>query len=188
MTRLRKMMIEELDRRNFSQSTTRTYIRAVGDLHAISTARPISWDRSTSANTRLTCSLSESSLQLRRRWSVAETPYPRRARVRTTGCLGLPGRLDVPRAKIFGRCLTSTGIAPFDRLVEDVMAQEPYRSARRVFWIFDNGSSHRGPKAEQRLPSPWPSIVPVHTPVHASWLNQVEICFSILQVIPNGST
>lgn len=61
------------------------------------------------------------------------------------------------------------------------MAQQPYRSARRVFWIFDNGSSHRGQKAAQRLQSRWPSIVPVHTPVHASWLNQVQIHFSIIQ-------
>ena len=88
---------------------------------------------------------------------------------------------DVHRAKVFGRCEASTGIAPFDRLVEDVMAQEPYRSARRVFWIFDNGSSHRGHKADQRLQSRWSSIIPVHTPVHASWLNQVEIYFSIIQ-------
>jgi hypothetical protein len=61
------------------------------------------------------------------------------------------------------------------------MAQEPYRSARRVFWIFDNGSSHRGQKADQRLQSHWPSLIPVHTPIHASWLNQVEIYFSIIQ-------
>jgi hypothetical protein len=88
---------------------------------------------------------------------------------------------DVHRAKIFGRCESSTGIAPFDRLVEDVMGQEPCPSARRVFWIFDNRSSHRGQKAVQRLQSRWPSIIPVHTPVHASWLNQVEIYFSIIQ-------
>ena len=80
-----------------------------------------------------------------------------------------------------GRCEAGTAIAPFDRLVEDVMGQEPCRSARRVFWIFDNGSSHRGQKASQRLQSRWPSIIPVHTPVHASWLNQVEIYFSIIQ-------
>jgi len=61
------------------------------------------------------------------------------------------------------------------------MAVEPYRSARRVFWIADNGSSHRGEKAANRLRAAWPSIVLVHTPVHASWLNQIEIYFSILQ-------
>ena len=61
------------------------------------------------------------------------------------------------------------------------MRQEPYRSARRVFWIMDNGSSHRGDTCVKRLRQRWPSIVPVHTPVHASWLNQIEIYFSIVQ-------
>jgi hypothetical protein len=75
---------------------------------------------------------------------------------------------DVHRAKLFGRCENTTGIQPFDRLVEQVMSVEPYRSARRVFWITDNGSSHRGEKAANRLRAAWPSIVLVHTPVHAS--------------------
>ena len=43
---------------------------------------------------------------------------------------------------------------PFDRLVDDVMTQEPYRSARRVFWIMDNGSAHRGAKGDARLAGP----------------------------------
>jgi hypothetical protein len=88
---------------------------------------------------------------------------------------------DVRRAKIFGRCERTTGIAPFDRLLKQVMTQEPYRSARRVFWTMDNGSSHRGQASIDRITKQWPTIVPVHTPVHASWLNQVEIYFSILQ-------
>jgi hypothetical protein len=88
---------------------------------------------------------------------------------------------DVHRAKLFGRCENTTGIQPFDRLVDQVMSVEPYRSARRVFWITDNGSSHRGEKAANRLRAAWPSIVLVHTPVHASWLNQIEIYFSIVQ-------
>jgi DDE superfamily endonuclease len=98
---------------------------------------------------------------------------------------------DVHRAKLFGRCEDSTGIVPFDRLVEQVMSVEPYRSARRVFWIVDNGSAHRGVKAANRLRAVWPSIVLVHTPVHASWLNQIEIYFSILQrkvLTPNEFT
>jgi hypothetical protein len=61
------------------------------------------------------------------------------------------------------------------------MSVEPYRSARRVFWITDNGSFHRGHKAANRLRAAWPSIVLVHTPVHASWLNQIEIYFSIVE-------
>jgi transposase len=88
---------------------------------------------------------------------------------------------DVHRAKIFGRCEPKNGIAPVDRLVAEVMAQEPYRSAQRVFWIMDNCSSHRGQKAVERLRSRWPNACLVHTPIHASWLNQIEIYFSIVQ-------
>ena len=88
---------------------------------------------------------------------------------------------DVHRAKLFGRCEAKSGIAPFDRLVAQVMDQEPYRSARRVFWIMDNGSSHRGERSVHRLQSRYPNIQVVHGPVHASWLNQIEIYFSIIQ-------
>jgi DDE superfamily endonuclease len=88
---------------------------------------------------------------------------------------------DVHRAKLFGACAAATGIVPFDRLVTQVMTQEPYRSATRVFWIVDNGSSHRGERAIARLQAAWPTLVLVHTPVHASWLNQIEIYFSIVQ-------
>jgi hypothetical protein len=88
---------------------------------------------------------------------------------------------DVHRAKIFGRCELTTGIAPFDRLVAQVMTVPPYRDARRVFWIVDNGSSHRGARAVARLQQQYPHLVLVHGPVHASWLNQIEIYFSIVQ-------
>jgi hypothetical protein len=89
--------------------------------------------------------------------------------------------LDVHRAKLFGRCESTTGIAPFERLIDQVMTQPPYREARRVFWIIDNGSSHRGERCVRRLAAKYPRLVPVHGPVHASWLNQIEIYFSIVQ-------
>jgi len=88
---------------------------------------------------------------------------------------------DVRRGKIHGRCERKTGIAAFERLVDQVMSQEPYRSAPRVFWIMDNGSSHRGDRSAARLKARWPTLVTVHTPVHASWLNQVEVYFSIVE-------
>jgi hypothetical protein len=88
---------------------------------------------------------------------------------------------DVHRARLFGRCEARNGIAAFDRLVEQVMTQEPYRSARRVFWVTDNGSAHRGAQGDARLQECWPNLIPVHTPRHASWLNQIEIYFSIVQ-------
>ena len=88
---------------------------------------------------------------------------------------------DIRRAKIFGRLESKNGIKPFSRLVEQVMNQQPYRSASRVFWIVDNCSSHRGQPAILRLKETWPNAEMVHLPIHASWLNQIEIYFSIVQ-------
>ncbi|MET0762855.1 MAG: IS630 family transposase [Thermoleophilaceae bacterium] len=88
---------------------------------------------------------------------------------------------DVRRGQVFGRSEPQGGIAPFDRLVWQVMTKEPYASARTVYWIVDNGSSHRGRASVERLESRWPNLRLIHLPLHASWLNQVEIYFSIVQ-------
>jgi hypothetical protein len=88
---------------------------------------------------------------------------------------------DVHRAKIFGHCEKKSGIAPTDRLIAEVMRHEPYQSAKRVFWIMDNCSAHRGQKAVDRIRSRWPNALLIPTPVHASWINQIEIYFSIVQ-------
>jgi uncharacterized damage-inducible protein DinB len=87
----------------------------------------------------------------------------------------------VRRAKVYGRSERRTGIVPFERLVDEVTKQEPYRSAPRVFWVMNNGSSHRGQRCAARMRTRWPSIIVVHTPVPASWLNQVQVYFSIVQ-------
>jgi DDE superfamily endonuclease len=97
------------------------------------------------------------------------------------GALAYLAAWDVHQARLFGRCEPTTGIAPFGRLVDQVMGTEPYASARRVFWIVDNGSSHRGQASIDRLESVWDNLTLVHLPVHASWLNQIEIYFSIVQ-------
>ena len=107
------------------------------------------------------------------------------------GAVAYLAAYDVHRAKVFGRCEQTTGIEPFRRLVQQVMTAEPYASADRVFWIVDNGSSHRGQAAIDRLAKQYPNAIMVHTPVHASWLNQIEIYFSIVQrkvVSPNDFT
>jgi hypothetical protein len=87
----------------------------------------------------------------------------------------------VHHAQLMGRIAPSTGIAPFTALVEQVMTTEPYASAERVFWIVDNGSSHAGKASITRMGQAWPTTALVHLPVHASWLNQVEIVFSVIQ-------
>ncbi|MGW1659268.1 IS630 family transposase [Streptomyces atratus] len=107
------------------------------------------------------------------------------------GALAYLAAYDVHQAKVFGRTEATTGIVPFMNLVIQVMSEEPYASAKHVFWIVDNGSSHRGKAAIDRLTSTFPNAVMVHTPVHASWTNQIEIFFSIVQrkvVSPNDFT
>jgi transposase len=97
------------------------------------------------------------------------------------GALAYLAAWDVHQARLVGRCEPSTGIEPFGRLVEQVMTTEPYASATRVFWIVDNGSSHRGQASIARLEGAWENLRLVHLPIHASWLNQVEIYFSVVQ-------
>src|SRR5439155_16692078 len=89
--------------------------------------------------------------------------------------------LDVHSGQVLGRVEEKTGIEPFMRLVDDAMRREPYREARRVFWIVDNGSSHHRSTFAGRLQARYPRAVAVHLPKHASWLNQIEIYFSILE-------
>jgi len=107
------------------------------------------------------------------------------------GALAYLAAWDVHRGRIAGRCEDTTGIAPFARLAEQVMSTEPYASADRVFWIVDNGSSHRGAASIQRMARAWPNAQLIHLPAHASWLDQAEIYFSVVQrkvLMPNDFT
>jgi transposase len=126
-------------------------------------------------------------IQARERTHPSSPPRPGREPIRVEseyrrhGTLAYLAAYDVHRAQVIGRCAPTTGIEPFTALVTTVMTREPYASARRVFWIVDNGSSHRGWTAAARLATAFPNAVMIHTPVHASWLNQVEIYFSVVQ-------
>ena len=92
-----------------------------------------------------------------------------------TGALQYLAAYDVHHARrVLGRLEPTTGIEPFARLVAQVMTTEPYASADRVFWIVDNGSSHRGRASVARMSKAWPTAQLVHLPIHASWLNQVQ--------------
>jgi hypothetical protein len=128
----------------------------------------------------------KTSIQARKRMAPGTPPAPgcRRkveAEYERKGALAYLAAWDVRRAKLFGLCTPTTGIDYFRKLVNLVMTQEPYKSARRVFWVTDNGSSHRGATSVRRLKSWYPNAIQVHTPVHASWLNQIEIYFSVVQ-------
>jgi transposase len=97
------------------------------------------------------------------------------------GTLAYLAALDVGSGQVFGRTDVTTGIVPFGQLVDLVMQRPPYATAERVFWIVDGGSSHHPSTAPARLQQAYPNIRVVHTPTHASWLNQIEIYFSIVQ-------
>ena len=111
------------------------------------------------------CVDEKTSIQARRRKHRSLPPAPgRRIYVEheyvRAGALAYLAAWDAQRAKLFGRC-------------------ERKSSARRVFLIADNGFPHCGQPASDRLRAKWPNIVLVHTPVHASWLNQIEVYFSV---------
>ena len=128
----------------------------------------------------------KTSIQARVRCHATLGPAPgRRCRVEAEyergGALQYLAAWDVQEGLVMGRCEAKTGIEPFGRLVAQVMKRPEYRDAARVFWVVDNGSSHRGEAAKRRLVQAHPNAILVHTPVHASWLNQVEIYFSLVQ-------
>jgi transposase len=97
------------------------------------------------------------------------------------GALALLAALDVHTGKVFAATPDTTGITPFMDLMSQVMSRPEYKDASRVFVIVDNGSDHRGQPAITRLRDAYPNAIMIHTPVHASWLNQVEIVFSVIQ-------
>jgi transposase len=128
----------------------------------------------------------KSQLQILSRCHPGLPPGPRRPgryefEYERHGTVAYLAAYDVHRAHLIGRVEPTTGIVPFAALANQVMSQEPYASARRVFWVADNGSSHRGQASVRRVAAAWPNATLVHLPVHASWVNQIEIVFSVIQ-------
>jgi transposase len=155
------------------------------------------WDREPlGAGDYVICADEKTSIQARCRCHPTLPPGKARAmRVQHDyergGALAYLAAWDVHRAQVIGRCEPTTGIAPFSQLVEQVMTAEPYASADRVFWIVDNGSSHRGGASVTRMARAWPNAHLIHLPAHASWLDQAEIYFSVVQrkaLTPNDFT
>jgi transposase len=155
------------------------------------------WDgRPLGENDYVICADEKTSIQARCRCHPTLPPGKARAmRIEhdydRRGALAYLAAWDVRRGQVTGRCEDTTGIAPFARLVAQVMSTEPYASADRVFWITDNGSSHRGAASVQRMATAWPNARLIHLPVHASWLDQAEIYFSVIQrkvLTPNDFT
>lgn len=144
----------------------------------------------------------KTSIQARIRTDPTLEPGPGRrrrvaAKYKRGGALQYLAAWNVQQGRVLGRCEAKTGIEPFGRLVQQVMEHPDYRwpfgrrdVRHRVFWVVDNGSSHRGSASVQRMSKAYSNAILVHTPVNASWLNQVEVYFSLLQrkvLMPNDS-
>ena len=132
------------------------------------------------------CADEKSQLQALGRRHGTLAPAPGRAcrvefEYERNGTLAYLAGWDVHHANLFDRVEPKTGIEPFGRLVEQVMSVEPYASARTVYWIVDNGSSHAGTTSIERIQETWKNARLIHLPIHASWLNQIELYFSIVQ-------
>ena len=128
------------------------------------------WDREPLQSSEFVLSAEEkTSVQARRRKQPTLPPAPGRPRrveheYFREGAWSYLAAWDVHRAKLFCLCEKKTGIAATDRLIAEVMSQEPYKSARRVFWIMDKCSAHRGQKAVERTRSRWPNALLVPLP------------------------
>ena len=114
---------------------------------------------------------------------AAAPGYPQRVEFEYVrhGTIAYQAAWDVHGGRILGRVAVNTCIATFNELVDLVMQQEPYRSAARVFWIVDGGSAHHPNTFPTRLKARYPNAVAVALPTHSSWLNQIELYFSIVQ-------
>ena len=88
---------------------------------------------------------------------------------------------NISTGQVYHRFVNSSNMDNFRKFVREVMEQEPFKSANRVFWIVDNGSCHKPSTFGNWLAEAWPEkAIAVHTPAYASWLNQIECFFSIL--------
>jgi transposase len=133
------------------------------------------------------------SIQARGRLRPVVPPAPGRVmrvehEYERNGALALLACYDVHEGTVTASTPKTTGIVPFMDLMAKMFEKPQYRDAPRVFVIVDNGSDHRGQASADRLRRAHPNAILVHTPVHASWLNQVEIFFSVIQkkvVSPN---
>lgn len=125
-------------------------------------------------------------LQILRRRHPTRAPLPGHAgqvefEYKRLGTLAYQAALDVQHGKVIGQVVDSNCIQTFNQLVHTVMSQPPYDTARRVFWIVDNGGSHHPATFPARLTNLHEHAIAVHLPIHASWLNQIELYFSIVE-------
>ena len=144
------------------------------------------WEGQRLGPTEYLLSADEKTIQVLARCHPSTLPSPGHlARVEfeyeRLGTVAYHAAWDVFRAKIFGLVVPTTCIVTFNQLIDQVMSQAPYQTSTRTFWLVDGGRAHHPNTFPARLQQMYPNAVAVSLPVHASWLNQIEIYFSIVQ-------
>ena len=110
------------------------------------------------------------------------------ARYVRQGALQLFAGLSVADGQVFGCCREHRCFVDFQAFILEVLVPEAVRrGVRLICLVLDNGPTH-APKqleawlAEQQALQQWPFEIKLFwLPKYASWLDQVEIWFSILQ-------
>jgi hypothetical protein len=92
------------------------------------------------------------------------------------GTSTLIAAFDVRTGRVFGRCRrrTAAGLTAF---MEELARRYPRGD---VYVVWDNLNIHHGPRWAEFNERHGGRFHFVHTPLHASWVNQVEIWFSLL--------
>jgi transposase len=139
------------------------------------------------------CVDEKTSIQARKR---AQTPDPAAAgqpmhishRYERKGALHLFGALSVADGQVYGQCRLRKRFVDFQAfLLAGVIPEALRRGVHTLALILDNGTTHAPKQLERWLKEQievhgWELSIQVYwLPKNASWLDQIEIWFSILQ-------
>ena len=139
------------------------------------------------------CADEKTSIQARKREEVivpAGPGHPPRItpRYERKGAVQLFAGLSVAEGQVYGMCRKRKRFVDFQAFLLDVMIPEALRrGVHTLALILDNSTTHAPKQLERWLDEQvkingWPLKVEVYwLPKNASWLNQIEIWFSILQ-------
>ena len=146
-----------------------------------------------STGTWVVCVDEKTSIQARELTSKPQPAQPERpmqtaARYIRHGAVQLFAALSVADGRVYGHCRERKRFEDFQSFILEVVVPEAKRrGVHTVAMILDNGSTH-APKQleawlkEQGALHQWPFQIQVYwLPPNASWLDQIEIWFSILQ-------
>lgn len=120
--------------------------------------------------------------------AIAGQPQHIAARYERRGALQLFAGLSVADGQVFGCCRDRRCFVDFQAFIQEVLIPEAIRRQVGIIClILDNGPTH-APKqleswlAQQQTEQQWPFQIKLFwLPKYASWLDQIEIWFSILQ-------